>query len=888
MAQAVTRSTIILFGVLSLMSWHPGTAADEPRPECQHAADRLINSGWEHYRRNDLPAARRDFTAAHVLCRSRSGAVVGLAYVALRTGSIDEARTQFDQVLRLSDSDVDAIVGRALVAQREGDRKLALELFQRALRLAPDHEGARVERDSLLPPKPPERPQLVLPATVIPTARTGRKTLQIRSGDSWIPFYVNGVNLGAALPGKHPSEFPAREVYEKWLDQIAGMGANTIRVYTIHPPQFYDALYEWNSSHEQSPLRLIHGVWAELPEDNDFAGSDWQDEFRNEMAQVVDIIHGRADIEPRPGHAGGSYISDVSPWVIGYILGREWEPNAVTRFNRLRPDEDSFRGEYLQIDHGTPMDAWLIRSCDWIITYETRKYRVQRPVAYTNWPTLDPLRHPTEATLEEEYEIRRSRGERLHRDLSEFSEDAAHLDAMLVRSTPAFQAGFFASFHVYPYYPDFINLDPTYNDASSSQGRSNFFGYLKELKEHHAGMPLLISEYGVPASIGASHLQPQGWHHGGLTEDRMAEINARMTLEIAEAGMAGGVVFAWIDEWFKKNWMVMDFEIPPERNRLWHNRLDPEQHYGMLALEAAAAVAGETFDSRRGAWNQITPLYADEHGTLRASADEAYLWVHLELKQPADGDLFIGFDTINPKGGSFRWPGSAGPPIPVGIEFVLHVSTTKAQLLADPNANPISIVPLPDIPGDPLEMDVTDPPPGFFQGRFDQRFNRPYLSLPRDDGNFETLRVRTNARRFGRDGTEYAAMGYDRGILPEGEPPDGLWQWDAERKSLEVRIPWMLLNFSDPSHRRVLDDSASSRLTPFIGTTIVDGIRIVAAHAGSTQWTHWPAMRGPQPVPNFVWPEWETPTWRERKRPTYDSVHEAFERLNQMQLEVTP
>ena len=113
-------------------------------------------------------------------------------------------------------------------------------------------------------------------------------------------------------------------------------------------------------------------------------------------------------------------------------------------------------------------------------------------------------------------------------------------------------------------------------------------------------MPVVISEYGVPASIGSAHLQPQGWHHGGHTEPRMAEINARITREIAEAGMAGGAIFAWIDEWFKKNWIVIDFEIPLERNRLWHNRLDAEQHYGMLAMDPGEVVAGATLRDRIG------------------------------------------------------------------------------------------------------------------------------------------------------------------------------------------------------------------------------------------------------------------------------------------------
>ena len=49
---------------------------------------------------------------------------------------------------------------------------------------------------------------------------------------------------------------------------------------------------------------------------------------------------------------------------------------------------------------------------------------------------------------------------------------------------------------------------------------------------------------------------------GDMTSGSMAAIDARLTREIREAGAAGSILFAWLDEWFKKNWAVMDYEIP--------------------------------------------------------------------------------------------------------------------------------------------------------------------------------------------------------------------------------------------------------------------------------------------------------------------------------------
>ena len=76
-----------------------------------------------------------------------------------------------------------------------------------------------------------------------------------KSVDAWTPFYVQGVNLGVALPGRFPAEFPMDSaLYAGWLDTISGMRANAVRVYTILPPAFYRALGGWNRTH---PARAL-------------------------------------------------------------------------------------------------------------------------------------------------------------------------------------------------------------------------------------------------------------------------------------------------------------------------------------------------------------------------------------------------------------------------------------------------------------------------------------------------------------------------------------------------------------------------------------------------------------------------------------------------------
>jgi len=110
---------------------------------------------------------------------------------------------------------------------------------------------------------------------------------------------------------------------------------------------------------------------------------------------------------------------------------------------------------------------------------------------------------------------------------------------------------------------------------------------------------VLVAEYGVPSSRGVSHLQPEAMHHGGHDEEEMAAIDLRLTREIREAGLAGGIVFAWLDEWFKHTWVTIDLELPAERTRLWHNVMDAEQNYGLLASTRGPATRRPSQAARR-------------------------------------------------------------------------------------------------------------------------------------------------------------------------------------------------------------------------------------------------------------------------------------------------
>ena len=122
------------------------------------------------------------------------------------------------------------------------------------------------------------------------------------------------------------------------------------------------------------------------------------------------------------------------------------------------------------MNDGSPMESWTAEQCDWMLTAEVERYNTIRPIAYTNWPTLDPLHHPTEATTSEESAWRKRAGRPIQYTKLEYDNDAVSLDAARVRPTSANPAGWFASFHAYPYYPDFMLYDPAYLRGALERG----------------------------------------------------------------------------------------------------------------------------------------------------------------------------------------------------------------------------------------------------------------------------------------------------------------------------------------------------------------------------------------------------------------------------------
>lgn len=624
----------------------------------------------------------------------------------------------------------------------------------------------------------------------LPFTAKNRQYLARWDGERWQDFYIKGINLGVGVPGTQADDLAVtREQYARWLRRIGEMGFNSLRIYTLHFPHFYEEFARYNASHPDRPIYLFQGIWLdEVEETQDLYASTAA--FEASIKEVVNAVHGRATISPRQGRAFGTYTADISRWVMGWIIGREISPEEVKLTDERHAGKNRYEGQNVSIS-GSPSEVWWAEQVDKLITFERSAFKVERPVSVSSWPTLDPLYHPTE---NEQYS----------------QEDTAQIDLSKLEQHHM-PAGYFASYHAYPYYPDFINDSPEYLKYKDSEGINNYIGYLNHLKSHYQQMPLVIAEYGVPSSWGNAHFSPSGMHHGGHDEVAQGKYNARLTRNIRDQGLAGGILFAWIDEWWKRTWIVDELAMPRSNYRLWHNITSPEENFGMIAFDL-----------------EIPPTHILKLGTGRirtigASADATFFHLKLELDQPlrSGEELVLGVDTYRDDLGEVILPN--GVRTTRRNEFALRLQVTG-----------------------PARWLVTQPYDLFGIWHNSSGPQQLFQSRPTEGAPWLPVRWQNGQERMSRDGLMIFPITIDPigelQVRHEGQRPSSRDAVIINGNTIELRLPWTLLQFVDPTTLTVTHDDRTTRVRE---THPSEGIAVSVSLAGELietdryRWASW-------------------------------------------------
>jgi hypothetical protein len=620
-------------------------------------------------------------------------------------------------------------------------------------------------------------------ANTIPFS-TNQSHLTIWNGRNYEPFFIKGMNMGVAVPGKFPGEMHvSRAQYSNWFQMIKDAGFNTLRLYTLHFPQFYEVLDSFNLANPHNPLFFFQGVWLE----EEFEGYSGDllflsETFKKEIEENVDCVHGKRIISARLGKAWGTYTVDVSRWNVGYIIGREVHPGEVLTTNKLNPGSTSFSGVHFAIDNVDATEAWITSKLDHLVDYELTHHATQRPVSFSSWPTQDPLSHPEEWNL---------------------WEDTTSIDLSKIELLNA-PAGFFISYHAYPYYPDFVNYGPEYQNFSDDFGPNSYLGYLTHLKAHYPNFPLIVAEYGVPSSWGVAHYSTSGMHHGGFDEYEQGENNIRLLKTIESANCGGGMQFAWIDEWFKRTWVTDHIDYLMDRRILWHNVTAAEQNFGLIAFQRPLQMKK---------WEEFCP---DCHVKgIDAAADYDYLHFKIHLTElPGHLDeMWIALDTYDANLGESILP--TGDTLDHGAEFALHITNYSAKL---------HVTQAYDLYG--LFHGISEP-------------EQQYRSVATTGNPWNIVRWKVN--EFDQDIQYIGNLKVNYGFLPSSSRDAVTIHSDH----IDIRIPWSLLHFVDPSEYVVFHDDRNTYIPE---DTISDGIAMSVFYKGEAYKTS----------ERFLWEKWNT------------------------------
>jgi tetratricopeptide (TPR) repeat protein len=882
----------------------------------------LALMGWNYLKMGDPKTAEEPyFRRAHDLSPHVVDITLGYAYTELALGKYAQARQLLDQLHRAGVDTADLHVAEGTYYRQQGRYRDAAREFKAALEREEKNVVALKNLQELLNTTDVRNVNVELPPYERPPALTYPARVQgdyfsWKAGNQWRPAYLLGVDLTPALPGSFPAEAPTDSaVYLDWLTRIGDLGANTIRVYNLLPPAFYRALHDLNGAPGRKPLWLLQGISFPDPPRDDMFNSEYVQACQKDLRDAVDVIHGQGSVAAGRGQPGGLYTEDISQWVAGFLVGQTWLPHVVTANNQLHPDMQTYQGPYIEVPAGSPTEIFLAQMVNYTAEYEEERYNWQHPVAFINWPTLDPIRHPTESTLLEEVSIRRAIGEHLRMPAGPYDDDdAVSVDPTHLKARPGFAAGYFAAYSVLPYYPDFLNQDPRYRAVRDAEGSNPFLGYLRDLKAQHRGLPLLIADYGIPTSLGIGHFSPAGFDEGGKNETQQGQLLARLTRSVREAGAAGGTIQEWLDEWHRLSWVQRDYETPPARRLLWNNFMNPAEFFGLMAADPGRRkihlLGGDPAE-----WGNTPPFYAEfspsqvqavgdrfdparDLKALYVDADEGFLYLRLvvaRLDNDGDGqpdwkevNYLIGVGTAPKLAGLTSLPFIARIPFPMGMTYAIQLAGPESsQILIASSYNPFQILPVEGIPAQSALL----PKLGW----------KPSLS---GSGTFEPQVGEPNRRRFARDGQYFPPQRYNRGALRYGtldrqaSDYDSLAEWHANVRTntIDLRIPWNLLNVTDPSSLKIFagtqeDGTVLTADTPGFVLAAFSFRPPAQSERGPSIMTQnspvadaLPALLGPQTMDSsalkeFRWAGWDTPHYDLRPKDSVAILRKTLQSL---------
>ena len=600
--------------------------------------------------------------------------------------------------------------------------------------------------------------------------RVGEDQIEHYDGEKWNAFLIKGISLSDSLPNK--DQLSSDELEEKmsaWLDQISKMNVNTIRIPSIQSPAFYNAVYEFNKNN-QNPIYIIH----DIPIDEDVIDGEYKQtseeiskQLQANIENTIDVVHGRKMMWNQDIFTSKWYANDVSPYVLGYVIGNSWDPTLIKIINKRDQEHSTYAGRYVTADSLNGFEYIMAEALDYTVQYETEKYNQQRLVSFLNTTELDPIIHSAQSSV--------------------FRNTELNIEKLKV--TNDFHTGIFASYQASPNDTDFLNI--SLENSLPSEKEESFEGYLQQLKSIHQ-KPIVITSIGLSTSRAMSKEDEYNhYSRGGMTEEEQGKYLTELLDDIYQNQYAGAIIYNWQDEWQRsRTWNTRHIKnIDNTEN--WLDVQSSEQHFGIMQFvpsdEQAVKVDGITTD-----WSKENLLYDNENGQLYAKYDSSYLYLMIQKDKFhfTKDHLRIAID-VNPSMGTENYEGYDGM-FDMNADFVARIQGK--------NDSDIQVH---------SRYNIFD-----FRYKYYSNIVDKMTTIPNENTDiFDPIYLLTR-NVFQNDGTmEKVPPKYmETGTLVFGNSDydsdqyNSLADFYVKEDVIELRIPWLLINVIDPIGGTALGD----------------------------------------------------------------------------------
>jgi hypothetical protein len=399
-----------------------------------------------------------------------------------------------------------------------------------------------------------------------------------------------------------------------------------------------------------------------------------------------------------------------------------------------------------------------------------------------------------------------------------------------------------------------LSFDPAYCKYADEKGSINpYEGYLKALNKYHR-VPVIVSSFGIPASRGTSNIDEiRGFNEGGMDEKEQGRMLQVLYEDIMNSGLSGGFIDSWSDDWGQKAWNTED-AADTERRAFWSNAETSTQSYGLLAFEPGEGSSLCYVDGDVSEWGNAAAAAEKDGYKLQMMYDEKYMYFHVRLdKEYTTGDrVYIPLD-ITPNSGA-KLDASNGLSYDRDMDFVIAIDgTDNSKVLVQEYYN--SLYPL---------------------YKLETGKESIYTDMPgKDAGEFSIIKQLSRKSMDDGNGKKRDAVFKNSGLLhygnsnPSGDNYDSLADFVISGSHIEIRIPWALLNFSDPSRMMIHDDYYKNHGIKFMSINELYGALAVRTASGTVQ----------IPSGRLELKGWgDSPKWHTRLKKSYYDVQAIFDR----------